>query len=305
MLQYLLNRILHAGLLLFVVTAVVFVLLNVVGNPVRLLLPEDADEVEIQRLTQAMGLDKPLHVRYARYMANLLRGDFGYSWRYNTPAGELVIERIPVTLKVAASALLFAVAMAIPLGMISAVRRNTWIDLAATALAVIGQAMPNFWLGIMLILVVATQWKLTPVSGYETWRHLILPTITLGTGLAGVLTRLTRSSLLEVLQQDYIRTAQAKGLSYRVVLFRHALRNALIPVVTVLGLQLASLLEGSVIVETVFAIPGMGRLAVQAVTTLDFNVVQAVVIFSVLVIILANLLVDLLYTLIDPRIRYQ
>lgn len=305
MLTYLLNRILHAGLILVVVTALVFFLLNVVGNPVRLLLPEDADEVEIQRLTVAMGLDQPVHVRYAKYMANLVQGDFGYSWRYNTPAGQLVIERIPVTLKVAGSALIFAVVMAVPLGMISAVKRNTWMDLVATTIAVLGQAMPNFWLGIMLIMVVATQWRLTPVSGYETWRHLILPTITLGTGLAAILTRLTRSALLEVIRQDYIRTAQSKGLSHRVVLFRHALRNALIPVITVLGLQLAGLLEGSVITETVFAIPGMGRLAVQSLSTLDFNVVQAVVIFSVLVIIVANLLVDLLYTLVDPRISYK
>lgn len=305
MLSYLLHRILHAGVILLVVTALVFFLLNIVGNPVRLLLPEDADEVAVQRLTVAMGLDKPVHVRYAKYMANVLRGDFGYSWRYNTPAGDLVIERIPVTLKVASAALLFAIVIAVPLGMISAIKRNTWIDLVATTLSVLGQAMPNFWLGIMLIMVVATHWRLTPVSGYETWRHLVLPTITLGSGLAATLTRLTRSSLLEVIRQDYIRTAQAKGLSQRVVLFRHALRNALIPVITVLGLQLAGLLEGSVITETVFAIPGMGRLAVQALSTLDYTVVQAVVIFSAVVIILANLLVDLLYTLVDPRISYN
>ncbi|MEW8979967.1 MAG: ABC transporter permease [Symbiobacterium sp.] len=305
MLRYLLKRLLHTVVILLVVTALVFFLLNVMGNPVRLMLPETATEDQIQALTHALGLDQPVYVRYVKYMGNLLRGDFGYSWLYNAPALELVLERIPVTLKVSALALLFGVAMAVPLGVISALKRNTGIDLLATGLSVIGQAMPSFWLGIMLMLIVATRWRLLPVSGYESWKHLILPTITLGTGLAASLTRLTRSAMLEVIGQDYIRTARAKGLSHQAVIIKHALRNALIPVITMLGLQLGSLLGGAVITESVFAIPGMGRLAVQALNNLDYTVVQTVVMFSVLVIVGANLLVDLVYTLVDPRISYE
>jgi len=304
-LRYLLKRLLHTVVILLVVTALVFFLLNVMGNPVRLMLPETATEDQIQALTHALGLDQPVYVRYVKYMGNLLRGDFGYSWLYNAPALELVLERIPVTLKVSALALLFGVAMAVPLGVISALKRNTGIDLLATGLSVIGQAMPSFWLGIMLMLIVATRWRLLPVSGYESWKHLILPTITLGTGLAASLTRLTRSAMLEVIGQDYIRTARAKGLSHQAVIIKHALRNALIPVITMLGLQLGSLLGGAVITESVFAIPGMGRLAVQALNNLDYTVVQTVVMFSVLVIVGANLLVDLVYTLVDPRISYE
>lgn len=290
---------------ILIVTFIVFVLMNLVGNPVRLLLPEDADEQDIARLKQELGFDQPVLVRYARFLGGALRGDFGRSFRHRAPAFGLVVERMPVTLKLSAYALLLAVGMAVPLGVISAVRRNSLVDLFATGGAVLGRAMPNFWLGIMLILLVAVQWRLVPVSGYSTWKHMVLPVITLGTGLAAILTRLMRSSLLEVIRQDYMTTARSKGLAERVVIYKHGVRNALIPVVTVLGVQAAELVEGAVITETVFAIPGMGRLTVQALNTLDFSIVQTGVILGSVVVIVINLAVDVLYTFIDPRIRYS
>lgn len=305
--SYLAKRALQALPIMLLVSMIVFFLMGVMGNPVRLLLPEDADPQDIAALTRELGLDKPIHVRYAKYMGGLVQGDFGRSFRYNAPALPLVLERLPVTLKMAGLAMGLGVLLAVPLGIIAALKRNTWIDLVASGTAVLSHSMPNFWLGLMLMLIVAVEMRFLkiPVSGVGTWKHMILPTITLGTGLAAVLTRLVRSGMLEVLSHDFIRTARSKGLSERVVIYKHALRNVLIPVVTVMGLQIAGLLEGSFITETIFAIPGMGRLTVQALNQLDFAIVQTSVLLSAFVVIMINLAVDVVYTLVDPRIRYQ
>lgn len=305
MVKYLSKRILQAIPIMLLVSMIVFFLMGVMGNPVRLMLPEDAEPQDIAELTRELGLDKPIHIRYAKYLGNLAQGDFGTSFRYNSPALPLVLERLPLTLKVSGIAMALAIVMAVPLGIISALKRNSWIDLTASGIAVIGNSMPNFWLGLMLMLLVAVQMKLTPVSGIGTWKHLILPVITLGTGLAAILTRLIRSGMLEVMQQDFITTARSKGLAERLVIYKHGLRNALIPVVTVMGLQIAGLIEGSFITETIFALPGMGRLTVQALSQLDFAVVQTSVLLSAFVVIMVNLGVDVVYTLVDPRIRYQ
>jgi len=305
MLRYVAKRLLQTIPTLFIVTFIVFFLMNVVGDPARLLLPEDASEEAVAALRETLELDRPILYRYGKYLAGLAHGDTGTSFRYNEPASRLVLERLPVTLKLAGASLTLGVLMAVPLGVISAVRRNTWIDLLATGAAVIGRSMPNFWLGIMLILLLAVRWKLLPVSGAASWKHFILPTVTIGTGLAASLTRLMRSSMLEVIGQDYIRTARAKGLAERVVIFKHALRNALIPVLTVLGLQVAILIDGAFITEQVFAIPGMGQLGVRSLQTLDFAVVQTVVLLGTIVTVASSLVIDLLYTVIDPRIRYS
>jgi peptide/nickel transport system permease protein len=305
MASYLLKRVAQAIPIMLLVSMIVFFLTNIMGNPVRLMLPPDAEPEQVQILTHELGLDKPVYVRYAMYVTGLAQGNFGRSYRYNAPALGLVAERLPVTLRLAGFSMLVGILMAIPLGVIAALRRNTWIDLLATTTAVLGRSMPSFWLGLMLMLLVAVQWRLLPVSGVGTWKHLVLPVITLGTGIAASLTRLVRSSLLEVIQSDFIRTARSKGLSERMVVYKHALRNALIPVLTVLGLQLTALIEGSVITETVFALPGMGRLTVQALNQLDFSVVQTAVLLSSGLVITMSLLIDVLYTLVDPRIRYQ
>jgi peptide/nickel transport system permease protein len=305
MLSYIANRMLQTIPTSLIVTFIVFFLMNMVGDPARLLLPEDASEEDIAALRVTLELDKPVLYRYGKYLYRLTLGDTGTSFRYNEPAAALVLERLPVTLKLAGASLGLGLLMAVPLGVLSAVRRNSLIDLLATGTAVLGRSMPNFWLGIMLMMLVAVQWRLLPVSGAATWKHFILPTLTIGTGLAASLTRLMRSSMLEVIGQDYVRTARSKGLTERIVIFKHGLRNALIPVLTVLGLQMALLIDGAFITEQVFAIPGMGQLGVRSLQTLDFAVVQTVVLLGAMLTVTSSLAVDLLYTVIDPRIRYQ
>jgi len=305
MYRYVARRLAQATVVMVGVTLIVFVLVNLVGDPVQLMLPEDATQEDIDTLRTALGLDRPVMVRYVIYLRGLLRGEFGRSFRYQEQALPLVLERLPVTATLAGLSLLLALCISIPLGVAAAINRNTWIDLLASATAVLGRAMPGFWLGIMLILAFSVWRPIFPVSGYESPMHLVLPVVTLGTGMAAASMRLVRSSLLEVIRQDYVTTARAKGLPERIVLFKHALRNALIPVITMLGLQLPVLVGGAVIVETVFAIPGVGRLTVKALTNLDMAIVQASVVVVSLAIVLSNLIVDLLYGLVDPRIRYN
>lgn len=305
MMAYLARRLLQMIPVVLGITLIVFVLLRVSGDPVSLMLPEDATAEQIAQLRESLGLDRPLPEQYLIFLGNLLRGDFGRSIRYgNQPVLPIVLERLPATLQLTLAAMLVAVAISLPAGIIAAVYRNRWPDYSATTFAILGEAMPNFWLGIMLILVFAVQLRWLPVSGRGSLAHLVLPAITLGTALAALLTRLMRSSLLEVLGQDYVRTAKAKGLRARLVIVKHALRNALLSYVTVLGLQLASLMAGAVVTEQVFAWPGMGLLAIQAINSRDMAVVQAVVIVASLIVMAANLLVDLLYAVIDPRIQY-
>lgn len=306
MTAYLARRILQMIPVILGITLIVFVLVRLSGDPVVLLLPEDAEPEQIEILREALGLDRPVLVQYGIFMRDLARGDFGNSLRYSGQAAlPIVLERLPATLQLTAAALLVAILISLPAGIIAAVYRSRWPDITATGLAVLGQAMPNFWLGIMLILLFSVQFGWFPVSGRGGWHALVLPAVTLGTSLAALLTRLMRSSLLEVINLDYVRTARAKGQHPRTVLGKHALRNALLSYVTVLGLQLASLMAGAVVTEQVFAWPGIGMLTIQAINSRDMAVIQAVVVVAALIVMGANLLVDALYALIDPRISYS
>ena len=305
MTAYLLRRLLQMVPVLFGVVTIIFVLLRVSGDPVILYLPEDATQQQIEELRSALGLDRPLPVQYVLFLSQLARGDFGESLRYrNQDVVAIVLERLPATLELAGMSLLVAIAMSLPLGIVAALNRNRLPDALASAVAMLGRAMPNFWLGIMLILVFSVALGWTPVSGRGTPAHLVLPALTLGTSLAALLMRLMRSSMLEVLSQDYVRTATAKGVPRRGVVVKHALRNAMTGYVTVLGLQVARLLGGAVVTEQVFAWPGIGRLAIQAINSRDMAIVQVVVVLAALIVMSANLLVDLAYALIDPRVRY-
>ena len=305
MTSYLARRIVQMVPVLFGVVTIIFVLLRVSGDPVQLYLPEDASVEQVEELRRALGLDRPLPVQYALFLADLARGDFGESLRYrNQNVLTIVLERLPATLELASAALLVAVLISLPLGIVAALNRNRLPDAVASAVAMLGRAMPNFWLGIMLILAFAVHLRWLPVSGRDGFANLVLPALTLGTSIAALLMRLMRSGMLEVMSQDYVRTAKAKGLPWRHVVVKHGLRNALIGYVTVLGLEIAGLMAGAVVTEQVFAWPGIGRLAIQAINSRDMAIVQAVVILAALVVMTANLLVDLGYALIDPRIRY-
>ncbi len=303
--RYLIRRSFQMIPVLLLVTMVIFFIIRVKGDPVAQLAPVDLlTPQEIAELRHAYGFDRPIVVQYIDFLRRAVVGDFGTSFRYRQPALPLVIERLPKTVQLAATSALVAWLLALPLGIIAAVRRNSLIDLVATTLSVLGRALPNFWLGIILILTFAVWLQWLPVSGSDTPAHFVLPAATLGVGLATTLTRLIRSSMLEVIRQDYITTARSKGLAEHIVLIKHALRNGLIPVLTVFGLQSAWLLGGVVIVEQVFAWPGMGQLMVKAVLTRDMSIVQAGVFVFALIVMGINLVVDTLYTVLDPRIRY-
>ena len=301
--SYLLRRLWQSLLVLFGVSVVVFLILHLTGDPAALLLPPDATADDIAKFRTAMGFDDPVAVQYLRFLKGALRGDFGESLRHGEPAMALVVERLPATFQLAGAGLLIALCLAIPAGIVSAVRRNTAVDYVSTVVALLGQAMPTFWLGIMLILVFSVRLNWLPSSGRGGLEHLILPAITLGLFTTARITRLTRSGMLEVLGQDYIRTARAKGVGEPPVVWKHALKNASIPIVTIVGIELGTLLGGSVITETIFAWPGVGRLTVQALLNRDFPLVLAAVFIASLTYTLLNLVVDLLYGWIDPRTR--
>lgn len=305
MIKFLLKRILEFIPVLLIISFIVFSLVFVAGNPVALMLPEDASQEDIEQLTIALGLDQPFIVQYGKYMLGLVQGDFGKSFRYNTDALPLVLERLPATLELAAASMIIAIIIAIPLGIWSATKKNSSLDLLATGGAVIGKAMPNFWLGIMLILLFSVTLGWFPVSGRGTIAHLILPAITLGTGIAAEMTRLIRSSMVEILSQDYVRTAKSKGLRNFFVVYKHAFRNSLIPVVTITALQTSTLVGGALITETVFSWPGLGQLLIQAVNTRDMAIVQASVFIIAVLVIFMNLVADVVYRILDPRIKYS
>ena len=302
---YLLRRLAQAVLVLLGVSFVVFFILYLTGDPALVLLPPDASAEDIRKFREAMGFNDPFIVQYGRFLGGALRGDFGQSVRHGEPAFPLVLERLPATFQLSGAALLVALVLAIPAGVVSAVRRNSAIDYVATVVALLGQSMPTFWLGIMLILIFSVQLHLLPSSGRGGIEHLALPAVTLGLFTTARITRLTRSGMLEVLNQDYIRTARAKGVSARPVVWKHAFKNAAIPIVTIVGIELGTLLGGSVITETIFAWPGVGRLSVQAIYNRDYPVVQAAVFLLASTFVLVNLVVDLLYTYLDPRIRLR
>jgi peptide/nickel transport system permease protein len=302
---FLFRRLLQSLVVLFGVSFVVFAILHLTGDPALVLLPPDASADDVRRFREAMGFNDPFLVQYGRFLKGALQGDFGQSIRHGEPAFGLVLERMPATFELAGAALLLALCLAVPAGIVSAVRRNSPVDYVATVVALFGQSLPTFWLGIMLILVFSVRFHLLPSSGRGTLEHLILPAVTLGLFTTARITRLTRSGMLEVLNQDYIRTARAKGVSDPPVVWKHALKNAAIPIVTIVGIELGTLLGGSVITETIFAWPGVGRLSVQAIANRDYPVVQAAVFLLATTFVLVNLLVDVVYTYLDPRIRLR
>ena len=300
---FLLRRLWQSLVVLLGVSFVVFLILHLTGDPALVLLSPEATAEDVRRFREAMGFNDPFIVQYWRFLTGALRGDFGQSVRHGEPAFGLVVERLPATFELAGAALLLALVLSIPAGIVSAVRRNTALDYVSTVVALLGQSMPTFWLGIMLILLLSVQLQWLPSSGRGGWEHLVLPAITLGLFTTARITRLTRSGMLEVLNQDYIRTARAKGVSNPPVVWKHALKNAAIPIVTIVGIELGTLLGGSVITETIFAWPGVGRLSVQAIYNRDYPVVQASVFLLATTFVLVNLLVDVVYTYLDPRIR--
>jgi peptide/nickel transport system permease protein len=302
---FLARRLLQSLVVLFGVSFVVFAILHLTGDPALVLLPPDASAEDVRRFREAMGFNDPFLVQYTRFLRGALQGDFGQSIRHGEPAFGLVLERMPATFELAGAALLLALCLAVPAGIVSAVRRNSVVDYVATVVALFGQSLPTFWLGIMLILFFSVQFQLLPSSGRGTLEHLVLPAVTLGLFTTARITRLTRSGMLEVLGQDYIRTARAKGVSDPPVVWKHALKNAAIPIVTIVGIELGTLLGGSVITETIFAWPGVGRLSVQAIANRDYPVVQAAVFLLASTFVLVNLVVDVLYTYLDPRIRLR
>ncbi|MBI4012459.1 MAG: ABC transporter permease [Candidatus Rokubacteria bacterium] len=302
---YLLRRLAQSLVVLLGISVVVFVILHLTGDPTLLLLPPDASAEEIAKFRRAMGFDDPLYLQYWRFLRGALRGDFGTSLRHDEPALGLVWQRMPATIELTAVALGVALVLAIPAGIVSAAFRNTALDYVSTVLALVGQAMPTFWLGIMLILIFSVGLHLLPSSGRGGPANLVLPALTLGLFTTARIMRLTRSGMLEVLGQDYVRTARAKGVGERRVVWKHALKNAGIPIVTIVGLELGTLLGGAVITETIFAWPGVGRLSVQAIYNRDYPVVQASVFLLASIFVLVNLVVDVLYTYLDPRIRIR
>lgn len=312
MTAYLLKRLIIGVATLVVASLVVFAVLEVLpGDPARLMLGMDASEETVQKLREQMGLNHPVAVRYLNWIGGLLVGDFGRSYTYSTPVIELVRERIVVTLPLALMSLALSTLIAIPVGIFAASRRGRVGDTLSMGVAQIGVAIPNFWFALLLVYVFAVWLRLVPSGGFPGWdagigpalRSLILPAIALALPQAAILSRVTRTSLVEVLNEDYIRTARAKGISRRGVLWRHALQNALIPVLTIMGLQFAFLITGTIIIENVFSLPGLGRMVYQAITQRDLIVVEGVVILLVAAVVAVNLIVDLSYALVDPRLR--
>jgi ABC-type dipeptide/oligopeptide/nickel transport system permease component len=301
---FLIRRLLRFAVVCVGVSLVTFAILHASGDPVALIMPE-APEADRAKLREALGLSDPLITQFARFVGNAARGDFGRSFFHREPAFRLVVERMPTTLALTSMAVVLALAIAVPVGIVSAVRRNTLVDHGATAVVMLGQSMPVFWIGIMLMLLFAVQWRLLPVSGWDTWASMLLPAVTLGAFTTPLFMRIVRSSMLEVLNLDYVRTARAKGIAEWIVICRHAFRNAALPIVTVIGLQFGLLLGGAVLTETVFAVPGVGRLIVGAIRQLDFPIVQAGVFLLAMIIVTVNLLVDVLYVYLNPTIRLR
>jgi peptide/nickel transport system permease protein len=321
--SYTLGRLLQAGVVIVAVTLITFLALHMSGDPTYLYVSERASEAEIQQVRERLGFHRPLHVQYLTFLGGLARGDTGRSLTYRVPALGVVLERLPATIELTFMAMLIAVTFAIPLGVIAAIHRGTAIDGGIMALAMVGQSIPSFWLGIMLILGVGLGLSWLPISGHvpvlepllkgdlarawgnlpQAFRYLIMPAFTISLFSLSRNARLVRSSMLEVLSQDYVRTARAKGLRERVVVLRHALRNAWMPVVTMLGLEFGFLLSGVVVVETVFSWPGVGRLVFNAINQRDIPLVQTAVVIFAFVFIALNLLVDLVYARLDPRVR--
>jgi peptide/nickel transport system permease protein len=311
--RFLAGRMLGTAPVLLILSVGVFLMLHLTpGDPVQIMLGQDADPASVAALRSQLGLDQPLPIQYVRWVANVARGDLGHSIRTNQPVLEAIVSRLPVTIELSVLALLLSLAIGLPAGVVAAIRRNSSVDLASTGLALVGVSLPSFFLGILLILVFALWLRWVPPSGYTplvqdplmNLKQMFMPALALGAALAGIVARIMRSSLLEVLGTDYMRTARAKGLSEQGSVVSHGLKNALLPVVTVVGLQVGALLGGAILIETIFALPGVGRLAVDSIFARDFPIVQGVVLFLALVRVVSNLMADVLYARLDPRISF-
>ena len=314
MIEFLVRRAVISGVTLLVISLIVFVGVRMIpGDPARVLAGTDADAAGLEEIREKYGLNAPLPVQYGRWLALAVRGDLGESIRTRQPVRQTVAAKLPITIELACLSLLVAIGIAIPAGILAAVRRNTLWDVLASGVSLCGVSVPNFWLGIMLILLVSVRLGWLPASGFVpiaddplgNVKRMLMPSLVLGAGLAAVLMRQTRNAMIEVLSADYVRTARAKGLAQPAVVLRHALRNGLIPVVTILGLQMGALMSGAVVTEQIFVIPGFGRLIVEAVFTRDYPVVQGVVLITASAYVLINLLVDVSYTMLNPRIRIR
>jgi ABC-type dipeptide/oligopeptide/nickel transport system permease component len=333
MLGYLLRRVLATIPVVVLISLLVFLLIHAApGDPADLLLSEEASPQDIADARRRWGLDQPIYVQYLRFLANILSGDLGTSFRYADPVITLIGERLPATIELAIASLLIAIILGIPLGVWAGAKPNSWADNLGSMFGFFGISMPNFWFGIMLILVISGYFNWLPSSGRSTYgvaqgsetgfyiiqslaagnmkaawdgvKYVIMPAIALGTGMMGLIMRVTRSSVLEIMNEDYVRTARAKGLGERTVLWRHVLRNALVPIITVVGLELGTLLSGSIIVETVFAWPGSGSLLIAAIQSRDYPLITGTVLTYTIAFVVINFTIDILYALIDPRIRF-
>jgi ABC-type dipeptide/oligopeptide/nickel transport system permease component len=303
--RYLIRRLGRALFALWGISTIVFVVLRLSGDPAVLLLPQEASVEDVRRLRHDLGLDDPLLGQYVRFLGHSVVGNFGESLRHREPAIHLVGSHLWATLELSFTAFFIAAMVAVPIGILAALKANSQYDYAVMTLTLIGQSAPTFWIGIMLILAFGLELRWFPIGGRGTLAHLVLPALTLAAFVMASVARLTRASMLDVLRLDYINTARAKGLSTSRVVWKHALKNAAIPVVTIMGLQFGALLGGAVVTETVFSWPGIGRLAIQAIYNRDYPVVQATVCIAAAFFVVINLVVDLLYTLLDPRIRYD
>jgi len=306
MLRYIIRRLLYGIPVVFVAISIIFIAFaSIPGDPAQLFIGPEAPEETIEGLRKAFGTDQPVHVRYFRYIGNLLHGNLGVSFFSGRPVSDEIGWRFINTLKLAAVGIVFATIVGVTVGVVAAVKQGTAVDGAVTLAVLFGISMPVFWLGLLMILWFSVRLRILPSSGIGTWKHIVLPAISTSVYSTAFTARMTRSSVLEVIRQDYIRTARAKGLREQVVIFRHALRNALIPVVTILGLRLGYLLGGSVVTETVFAWPGLGRLMVAAVGMRDYYVVQGCLLIFAVTFVIVNIVVDISYAYLDPKVRYR
>ncbi|MDA1535087.1 MULTISPECIES: nickel ABC transporter permease [Bacillus cereus group] len=304
MLMFIFRRILQLIPVLFGVVFVVFLIMQMVpGDPALLIAGEGASKETVEQIRHQLGLDKPFIMQYFSYIGNILQGDFGVSIRSNRPVLDEVLIRLPITIELALCSIVITVVIGMIAGIISATKQYSWTDVSIMIIALLGVSLPSFWFGLMLIFYFSVQIQIFPVSGWGTWMHMVLPALTLGASGAAIVARMTRSSMLDVIRQDYIRTARAKGIKERVVIYKHALRNALIPVITVVGLQFGALLGGTVLVESVFAINGLGRLIVDAIRMRDLPMLQGGVLIASVIFVLVNLIVDILYRHFNKRIE--
>lgn len=302
---YLLRRLYQAVIVFFVVTLIVFMVLHISGDPVELLMPPDAPPKDVEDMRRTLGLDKPIMVQYGLFLKNAVRGNLGVSYHHGQPALKLVLERLPASLELVVTSILISLVLAVPLGVLASTRRGKLLDRLCLLGSLIGISAPPFWIGITFILIFAVELQWLPSSGRGTWAHLVLPATSLALYRLALFLRLVRAGMLDVMTQDFIRTARAKGVSEKLVIYKHALKNTLIPFVTIAGMQMGSLLAGAIVTERVFAWPGMGRLFLDSIGVMDFPVIIAWALVIATIFLSINLIVDLIYVWLDPRIRHE